>query len=303
MPIFKKNKFPHLLLFLLASYVFLPLQLQAQKKKNRNMPNTELEDKDTTAFSLTQEVLLKPTIELNPGKEEEERKKEKVKVEKRKKKVFYSEKTKRRFIKTTKGRNTTIEVFHVLKEYVDPPKYAPVKYYYHEEKKELINSRWLGAVHGVPLHGTYLKLVNGDTVVHGIFYMGTRHGRWEQWRPGEEHVLIDKKYYYHGQPKDAIITYWDADQTKVKEVIPMQHGTKTGIYLSYYETGRLKEQGEYEQGKKINKWYSYYNKSKKPNKREVQYPKYFWEDEEPVLLREWNEEGEQTYSKFRQERR
>ncbi|MDX1628534.1 MAG: hypothetical protein R3345_07530, partial [Fulvivirga sp.] len=63
------------------------------------------------------------TIELEDDEEEEEEYLE-PKKKKRKKNVFYGLKTKKRFSKEGYGDKVTYELFHVLKEHVEPDPYV-----------------------------------------------------------------------------------------------------------------------------------------------------------------------------------
>lgn len=240
-----------------------------------------------------------PTIELNPGAEEEEIVKRKVK---KKRNTFWNVKAKKRFTKVTKGRNTTYELFFTLKEYENPNKYCATKFYYDHEKKSIVKSRDVNPKLGMPLHGTYVKIINQDTLVTGQFYKGVRTGRWISYR--SDGLISDKKYYYMGHPKESEISYYDADHKKVKEVIPFQHGVKDGTYMKYYPSGRLMVIGVYKDDVKTGRWIEYYDRSGRRNrKKEMQYRKDVFDDKfVPYVIREWNEKGKSIFDRSREKR-
>ncbi|MEH0158315.1 hypothetical protein V6R21_29940 [Limibacter armeniacum] len=248
-----------------------------------------------------------PTIELNPGKNEE---KELVKrrVKKKKKNVFWNIKTKKRFTKKVRGNNVEFELFFVLREWEDPDRYVASKFYYNHDKRKIEKTNEIHRKYGMPLHGTYVKIVNGDTLVTGQFYKGVRTGRWISYQRdsyNDDLMIQDKVYYYRGYPKNAEITYYDSKRKKVKEVIPYQYGVKDGTYLKYYPSGRLMETGTYRDGHKVNRWFEYYDKyGRGSKKRETQYRKKTYDDNfEPYIIREWDDTGNSTYDRTRESRR
>jgi antitoxin component YwqK of YwqJK toxin-antitoxin module len=124
--------------------------------------------------------------------------------------------------------------------------------------------------------------------------MGTRHGRWET--HNKDGVILEKEYYFRGHPKDSKITWYNAQEDKLKEVIPIQHGEKNGIYMSYFESGRVKETGRYEHDQKIGIWTEYFDRKHRNRKKQIKYPNRAYLDEEPYLFREWDENGKQIFS-------
>jgi antitoxin component YwqK of YwqJK toxin-antitoxin module len=103
--------------------------------------------------------------------------------------------------------------------------------------------------------------------------------------------LLDKNNYRKGWLKEAKITYYDMAATKIKEVIPINHGKKTGLYLLFSENGFVSTEGYYDQDMKVGKWVEYYPRTK-IKKRETQYPKDpFDKETQPVVLQEYDERG------------
>ncbi len=239
---------------------------------------------DTALLHTKKEI---PTVDLNPNEIKE---KEKKKKKKTKRKFFFNIKTKRFLIKDAKGRNTTYSTFHVLKVYQTPSTYLQKVYYYNKEKRQIETSSKYKPSAGMPLHGSYQKVLNGQVIEQGSYYIGGKTGRWEKY--SKNGLLIDKKKYYRGFPKESIITYWDLQKTRIKELIPIHYGVKEGFYLSYYESGNVKEKGEYKDGIKIKSWWEYYDrKGRRNSKRETVYPRRPYDNTKPYVRKEWDKKG------------
>ncbi|GAA4845854.1 hypothetical protein [Algivirga pacifica] len=277
---------------LFVTFLFFTLQGWAQDKGKKTSPQ------DSVAVDLSSMEEGVPTIELNPGAklEEENRKRKK----KKKRNVFWGVKTKRKFTKTTRNGKTTFELFYVLKSWDSPNAYPYQKYYYNSDARAVVQKQTVFKKHGMPLHGPYYKIVEGDTVVTGQFYKGVRTGRWTAYQKNnvlDAMMVQDKKYYYMGFPKDAEVSYYDADQKRVKEVIPYQHGLKDGYYLKYYPSGALEIVGLYKEDEKVGIWMEYYDrKDRIMRRKEIQHRKDpFDEGFEPYVRKEWTKTGKKTY--------
>jgi len=249
----------------------------------------------------------KPTIELNPVKEKDNEKK--FRKTKDKKNVFYELKTKKLFIREGKGKKVKYIQFHVLKKYQAPNPYIHDKYYFDLKTRaiEVSQNNYKTEDKKMVLHGPYTVRQNGFVIEQGYFYIGGQHGRWEYYdypktrivtkdTAYQDNVMLlrDKKYFYKGFPRDSEIKYYDAQQTKLKEVNPIQHGFQDGIYLSYYPSGNIKEKGKYQDGEKVGRWYEYYDAPPPKNKKkELQYCKKPFDEgcNTPVVLRAWDEKG------------
>lgn len=247
-----------------------------------------------------------PSMEFEQMEPEEPKKKKKVK-----KKVFYGLKCKRGFTKKGQGKRMTIESFYFLKKYKDPNPYIKEIYVYDVRKQQVLKVTEIKkkeAPFYKILHGPYKKIVQGEVVEQGIFYIGTKHGRWEKFATkrtdefnGEEisySTLIDKEKYYRGWPKESKITFYDPASTKIKEVIPMEHGQLHGDYYLFKENGEILKQGKYIDGKKVGLWIEYH-KDKNQKLRETKYPAspYAEEQFEPFVLTEWDEKGQLKISR------
>ncbi len=246
----------------------------------------------------------RPTIELNPNKTA---KTERQKKKQQPKNRFYGIKARKRVVvHPVRGRKQTIETFYTLKKknYRAPDPYVPQKYYYGMDAKKkykcVVVYGDCKEEYGWPLHGLYKKedldIRTGQSTVieQGIFYYGVKHGRWEMFQ-FHDTLLIDKKKFYKGFPKDAVITYYDVNEkTMIKEVIPYQNGVLEGTYLRFYDSGRPAEIGEYLAGEKVHKWVEFYDRDKANRKIEIQYKTKPHDDNfKPKVINEWNEQGKQ----------
>jgi antitoxin component YwqK of YwqJK toxin-antitoxin module len=275
---------------------------QREKKKQGLPPPERSNVMDTLAERFISNE--KPTLDLNPNKKPDKKKKKK----RFKKRIFYDTKTRKVSIRKQKGSGIIHEEFRILKKFKAPSPFLPTKFYYDIKKKEIIETSkdYKEGEGFMPLHGEYSKRENGEITEQGMYYFGGKHGRWESYRYPKTMLvdkdqknyyenlmlLTDKKYFYKGFPKDAQITYYDREKTRIKEVIPIQHGWLEGYYVAFYESGNIKEKGKYIDGEKVGIWYEYYDKPSGSNrKRETQHCKRAFENCEIVVLREWDEKG------------
>ncbi|MEN7548353.1 hypothetical protein AAG747_10570 [Rapidithrix thailandica] len=269
---------------LLLSFICFTQLSYGQKKKGKKETSSDT----TQTIILTEDS--KPTIELNPGLKDKEE--EKHKKNKKKKNVWYEIKTKKRFTVTYQRRRRVVEQFYVLKEYQAPSKHPKYKYYYDSKERRIVYTTAIREDF-MPLHGPYKKFVDGALITNGIYYIGVKHGRWEEYTT--DSTLRDKEYYYRGFPKESEITYWDGEQTKIKEVMPIMYERKDGYFKSYYESGRIKAEGEYKEGVKVGLWVEYYDKEIRRNKNKKRYIQYqknpFEKGVEPKVTKEWDEDG------------
>ena len=202
----------------------------------------------------------------------------------------------RQFIKIGSGDRTIVQEFNVLKNWQDPNPYVRETFGYSPKEariKALIKDQ-----NGVYLmHGPYKRYQNGDLVEEGFYYLGAKDGRWEKY--DAKFTLIDKVRYHHGFPAEAHVTYYDSAHTKVKEVMPYEHGKLKGTYLTYHPNGQLAEEGSYDNGLKVGRWTEFYpNNTRRFRRRVTQYARDRWEaDTEPVILSEWDENGKITFER------
>ena len=266
-------------------YLFAPilfLLLAMAPGFSQDEPQDEPEDE---RFTIDTPV----TLDFEEEEEDEEPKKKKKKV---KKKVFYGIKTKKGFTRKGYGNRITYELFYVLKKPDKPQTFVRDIYWYDYTRKEIRKTERFDPEKGVLLHGPYEKRLGETVVAKGIFYKGTKHGRWMYYN--RDSTLIDKEKFFRGWPKESVVSYYDADRKKMKEITPIEFGEKTGYYYHFYENGQIAITGEYEYDQKVGDWTEYY-----PNKRRkkiIAYPeKPFEESVHPYIKAEWNEKGKQIY--------
>ena len=229
------------------------------------------------------------TIDLET---EEDKAKVAPKKKKRKKNVFYGRKTKKGFTRTGYGDNLVIELFHYLKHPVELDPYAREIYWYDFRRKSIRKSRKVDEDYGVILHGPYSKIKGDKIIEKGIYYEGLKHGRWT--KSTENDVLMDKKRYFKGWPKESLVRYYDKDRTKMKEIIPVQFGVTEGDYFYFHPNGNVAVSGEFSNGKRVGQWIEYYPLRGR-RKKIVQYPKDPYSGERPYILKEWNNRGKLVY--------
>ncbi len=251
-------------------------------------------EKSKDAISLSNEQLQKPlTIDFSEQPEEEEAK---LKKAKRKKNVFYGIKTKKYFAKSGAGERTIFESFHFLKEHEEVDPYVRDIYWYDYKSRKIKKNRNIDLKNGVILHGPYEKYrLDGTVLEKGIYYKGTKHGRWTKYN--NKNILIDKKKYFKGWPKESLVSYYDQDRKKLKEVTPIEYGKKEGNYFLFHDNGMVAVSGEYQNGEKVKIWREYY-KFRRRKKKEVQFKPNPYESEfESHIIKEWNEKGKLIYDR------
>src|SRR5688500_7256194 len=100
------------------------------------------------------------------------------KKKKVKKKVFYGVKTKKAFTRRGQGNRITYEIFYVLKKPETPQTFVRDIYWYDYTRKEIRKTEKFDPEKGVLVHGPYEKRMGEVVLAKGIFYKGTKHGRW-----------------------------------------------------------------------------------------------------------------------------
>lgn len=227
-------------------------------------------------------------------KEEPEKKKKKVK-----KKVFYGIKTKKGFTRKGYGNRVTYELFYVLKKPQTPQTFVRDVYWYDYTRKEIRKTQKFDPEKGVLLHGPYEKRLGEIVLQKGIFYKGTKHGRWLTYN--RDSILTNKERYFRGWPKESVVSYYDTERKKMKEITPIEYGEKSGYYYLFFENGQMAITGEYEWDQKVGDWVEYY--PSKRRKKIIAYPEKAFKDTiRPYIKAEWNEKGKQIYRNNRASR-
>lgn len=232
------------------------------------------------------------TIDLE---EEEEEKKDDVAPKKKvKRNVFFGVKTRKHYTKTGFGPESVYELFNFLKVYEGPPEFARDFYWYDPKKKRIVNSLKVDPNRAYVLHGPYTKKKGDQILEEGWFYKGMKHKRWVRFNTSD--ILMDKKYWWKGFPQESLLSYYDHKRTKLREVIPVHFDEKEGEYWAYHEDGTLAARGFFKHDYRVGTWREFY-----PNrrvKREILYPEDPFDfDHEPVILREWDRNGQLIYSR------
>jgi antitoxin component YwqK of YwqJK toxin-antitoxin module len=226
---------------------------------------------------------------------EEEEKPVEKKKKKPKKKVFYGIKTKKGFTRKGYGERVTYEIFYFLKKGEKPQTFVRDLYWFDYTRKEIrkTSPQSFDPKKGVLLHGPYKKVQGNVVLYEGIYFKGTRHGRWLTY--SRDSVLTDKEKYFKGWPKESLVSYYDpGDRKKMKEITPIEYGEKEGYYYRFYENGQMAVAGEYQWDQRIGDWTEYYPNNKR--KKIITYPKEaFDENVKPYIKIEWNEKGKEIY--------
>jgi antitoxin component YwqK of YwqJK toxin-antitoxin module len=215
-----------------------------------------------------------------------------------KKKIFLGERIKKAYVKSgPKGRNQIIEVFYFLKTFKQPDPMAPAVYYYSPRKHKIYKATGeLDASTDKVLHGPYRKMQNNQVLETGYFAHGTRHLRWEKF--DVKGALTSKTHYEMGFPRDANISYYDAGQTMLKEVVPYVNGKLEGDYVKFRNDGRREWTGHFENGHRVGEWTNFGDYKKYPH-YVFQYGDSGFEPEveEPELVREYSRGGSIIFDK------
>lgn len=219
-----------------------------------------------------------------------------TKKKKPKKKVFYGVKTKKGFTRKGYGDKMTYELFYVLKKRDEKfSGFARDIYWYDYKRAEIRKTTTFDPKKGVLLHGPYKKMMGDIVLEEGIFFKGSKHGRWMTYNVQD--LVQNKSKYYKGWPKESYVTYYDpGDHKHLKEVVPVEYDEKNGYYYMLFENGNVAVQGEYKWNEKIGDWVENYPNGKR--KRIVSYAKEpFDKDFSPYIRKEWDEKGLEIYSK------
>src|SRR5687767_8380105 len=147
----------------------------------------------------------------------EEEKEEAPRKKKVKKKVYYGIKTKKGFTRKGFGERVTYETFYFLKKPEKPTGFVRDVYWFDFTRKEIRKTEKFDPSKGVLLHGPYEKRQGEIVLEKGIFYKGTKHGRWMKY--SRDSTLADKDRYYRGWPKESLVSYYDPQERKrMKEI-------------------------------------------------------------------------------------
>jgi antitoxin component YwqK of YwqJK toxin-antitoxin module len=236
-----------------------------------------------------QQFTIDTPVTLDFKKEEEPEAPKKKKV---KKKVFYGVKTKRGFTRKGYGERVTYETFYYLKKPERPSGFVRDIYWYDFTRKEIRKTEKFDPSKGVLLHGPYERRQGEIVLEKGIYYKGTKHGRWMRY--DRDSVLLDKEKYFRGWPKESLVSYYDpVERKRMKEMTPIEYGEREGYYYLFHENGTIAVQGEYHWNERVGDWIEYYPNGKR--KKIIAYPKAFDNAFRPYIKAEWNDKGKEIY--------
>lgn len=276
-------------LLLSANSVYAQNELETDSTEFDIFGDTEI------GFSLIHDTPLTLNMEREMELSEEAKDAQKRKETRRKKKYFYGLKTKKGFARRGTGDKVELETFHYLKDFKDTDPYVAEIYWYDLERKRILSSGKIPDKKGVILHGPYKKIVGEQIVKEGIFYKGTKHGRWTEFN--RQDILMDKSKYYKGWPKDSQVKHYDEKRTKLKEVLPIVYGKKTGTYYYFHENGTIAIKGEYKEDVKVGVWTEYYP-FRRRRKKEIQYPSDPYDKAyQPFISKEWDRQNRLVYER------
>ncbi len=217
-----------------------------------------------------------------------------TKKKKPKRNTFYGVKSRKGYTRKGIGDKTTIELFYVLKKPEKPTIFVRDIYWYDYTRREIRKTSAFDPKKGVLLHGPYRKMQGSVLLEEGIFYKGTKHGRWMKYT--RQDILDDKEKYYKGWPKESLVTYYDpVEHKKVKEMIPIEINEREGYYFFFHENGTIAVTGEYKWGQKVGDWIENYPNGKR--KKIVTYASEPFDKEiKPFVRKEWDEKGREIYT-------
>lgn len=236
------------------------------------------------------------------------------KKKKPKRRLFYGYKTKKGFTKKGAGKRMQIEVFFYLKNWEEPSKYVHDIYWYDPVRLKIVKSTKYDPATSKLLHGPYKRTINNKVVERGVYYLGTKHSRWETWKSPKTHKFLkdtlqqeieyqdlkSKVRWSKGWHKTEELFYYDSEKTLLKEVIPYdERGVKNGKYYQFFKDAKIKEIGFYAEDEKIGKWVEYHNGKRKHFRKQVMiYPNWLkGEDFEPYVEKEYDINGHLTYDR------
>lgn len=271
-----------LIVFLSLNSIVLFAQNE-DKKKNEEEEEVDIEE----LFRIDAPV----TVELE--KEEEERVEPRKK--RRKRNWFFGVKTKKGFTRKGFGENLVLELFYYLKDPIELDPYVRDIYWFDFRRKAIRVSKNVDPKYGVVLHGPYQKLKNKQVIEEGYYYYGAKHGRWTVY--SNDNILLDKRNYHKGWYKESLVSYYDVEHTKLKEVIPIQYGKKEGEYYYFHTNGNIAVTGKYENDVKVGDWIEYYDVRGRRKKIIKYTPDPYDKDFKPVTLREWDSRGQLIYDR------
>lgn len=226
--------------------------------------------------------------------------KEDLKEKLRNKNEYEGIKIEKRIAQYGNGNKLTMEEFNVLNDDAEISMYAREIRWFDFKMQRTSTAVIKNMEEAAILHGPYKKYIGEDLVEEGFFYLGTKHGRWARYGKefDNDFVLLDKTTYKKGYLANSKITYYDTDNKKLKEVMPMNMGKQSGEYVEYYASGNLKTEGHFDDGRQTGKWIEYheFGKTNGRRKKETMHGKDKFDTEfESFIIREFDNNGQLTF--------
>ncbi|WP_339923964.1 hypothetical protein [uncultured Cyclobacterium sp.] len=228
---------------------------------------------------------------------EDNLKEEKKKKRKKKKKNFhFGEKTSKGLIKNSFRDQVTYQYFNYTSRNKKIDTYIRDIFWY-DSKNKAIKTGNFNPSQGYLLHGPYEKRIGENVVETGMYFYGTKHGRWMSF--DAKNILIDKRKYSEGWPKASRITYYNRGERKIEKITPIEYDLEEGNFFHFYPDGQVAVAGEYKFGERIGIWTEYWPRenNKTVKKREIQYQNEALNNVfKPYIRGEWDKEGNLIYS-------
>ncbi|EON77047.1 hypothetical protein ADIS_2496 [Lunatimonas lonarensis] len=234
-------------------------------------------------------------ILLFSDRDEEVKEKKKQAKKKERKNFYFGERTSRNVIRTSFRDQTTVQLFNTTQRNQKVDAYIRDIYWY-DSRAKAIKNRNFDPSRGYLLHGPYEKRINDVVVESGMYYYGTKHGRWMTF--DGKSVLVDKSYFYQGWPRESRITYYNREQKAIERLTPIEYDLEEGNYYHFFPGGQVAVIGEYRYGERVGLWTEFWESKGDSlvRKREIQYqPTPFMRNFRPFIRAEWDKEGNLIY--------
>lgn len=286
-------------------FIFLALFILVQSSFAQSTKKNDKKKENTEELSLENDTL--PNMEYrlasDSAKKAEflaERKQKAAKKKRKHKKIYFGIKTRVLSVRREGGDNIIEIAQFIAPTFLLNNPYQQDVYYYDRKAGKIkhesyytLSAKLKKGLEIYLLHGRYERIKNGVTEWEGFYYKGLTHDLWKQY--DKNNILIEKLTYDMGFSRESRISYYDAGEKKIKEVLPVEHKLLHGNYYRFHENGAIAETGEYANNEKVGIWTEFYENRQK--KKQTQYtPEYKWHTpEEAYMMMEWDKYGKVTY--------
>jgi hypothetical protein len=252
-------------------------------------------DPDSTGVVKNKLLPTSTPILLFTDASEETKDKKKKKKKKAKKNIYFGERTKRNIIRTSFRDQVTIQAFNTTIKSKKLDGYIRDIYWYDSSTKSIKKGDF-NSSKGYLLHGPYEKRINENVIETGMYYFGTKHGRWMTY--DGKNFLVNKSHYSEGWPKESRVTYYNREERKIEKLTPIEYDLMEGNFYHFFPDGQVAVVGEYRFGERVGLWTEFWNtkNDKVIRRREIQYqPQPFSKNFRPFIRAEWDKEGNLIY--------